>query len=68
MPVKYIVFEPFYGGSHRQLIDTVFSQRTNTEVLKLPAKKWHWKARTSALLFSQQVSLNSLIFNFYVSI
>lgn len=54
---NFLVLEPFYGGSHKQLLDTVFNELPNISLFTLPAKKWHWRARTSALQFSQIVSL-----------
>ncbi|XP_015834050.1 tRNA-queuosine alpha-mannosyltransferase isoform X2 [Tribolium castaneum] len=43
---KVLFIEPFYGGSHKALIDT-FAE--NYGVITLPAKKWHWRARCGAL-------------------
>ena len=52
-----LVLEPFYGGSHQQLVDALVEKfgESNTCVITLPDSKWHWRARTSALLLSQRI-------------
>lgn len=39
-----LIIEPFYGGSHKQMIDLICSELPPHAVLllTLPAKKWKW--------------------------
>lgn len=52
-----VFIEPFYGGSHRQLMDLLLSlQEVGGAVLfTLPASKWHWRMRVSALHFADAI-------------
>lgn len=77
---RILILEPYFGGSHKQFIDTLLPLSVNyddvlgdtlpNEARKKPssrwpkfefklydmkAKKWHWRARTSALYMSQVV-------------
>ncbi len=53
---RVLVIEPFYGGSHKQLIDFLEDGAFAMELYTMPAKKWHWRARTAALHMAEKVA------------
>uniref|UniRef100_A0A182NUZ7 tRNA-queuosine alpha-mannosyltransferase n=1 Tax=Anopheles dirus TaxID=7168 RepID=A0A182NUZ7_9DIPT len=54
---QILILEAFYGGSHKQLVDVLLKHLNEAEydLLTIPAKKWHWCARMSALQFAGRI-------------
>lgn len=65
----HLIVEPFYGGSHKQLVDTLaHALGERVLVCTLPAKKWKWyfttltahsqrqrRLRCSAVYFAERI-------------
>lgn len=51
-PSAVAIVEPFFGGSHKQLVELLVKYVSGCEVFTQTPKKWHWRARTSALHFA----------------
>ncbi|MCP4548161.1 MAG: DUF3524 domain-containing protein [bacterium] len=56
MPVKpWIIIEPYYGGSHRHLVDMLIADSpVEFELWTLPPRKWKWRMRGAALHFAER--------------
>lgn len=52
----HILFvEPFYTGSHKELIDLLHDWFPKSRLITLSGKKWPWRARCSALILSSHI-------------
>ncbi|KAH3852204.1 hypothetical protein DPMN_094705 [Dreissena polymorpha] len=50
-----LLLEPFYTGSHRQLMDLLHADVPGSSLVTMTGKKWHWRARTGALYLSMTI-------------
>ncbi len=58
--MKILAIEPYYGGSHKVFLDGWSKQsRHRWTILKLPAYKWKWRMRHSAVFFAEQLRQNA---------
>ena len=54
--LRILALEPYYGGSHQSFIDTLRRRsRPEISLLTLPARKWKWRMRGSALWFAREL-------------
>jgi len=55
--MNILALEPYYGGSHRAFIDGLSKvSKHKWTLLTLPAHKWKWRMRHSAIAFASQVN------------
>ncbi|MBU0985513.1 MAG: DUF3524 domain-containing protein [candidate division Zixibacteria bacterium] len=55
--MKILALEPYYGGSHRAFLDGwAAASRHDWTILGLPAYKWKWRMRHSAVTLARQVT------------
>lgn len=54
--MRVLVLEPYYGGSHRAVIDALMpALGYEYDLLTLPARKWKWRMRGSAITMADEV-------------
>jgi glycosyltransferase involved in cell wall biosynthesis len=54
--MRILALEPYYGGSHQAFLDGwTAASRHEWTVLHLPAYKWKWRMRHSAVTFADEV-------------
>ena len=54
--MKILALEPYYGGSHKAFLDGWMGRsRHDWTLLSLPASKWKWRMRHSAITMAGQV-------------
>ncbi len=55
--MRILALEPYYGGSHRAFLDGWLKRsRHDWTLLTLPAAKWKWRMRHSAITFAQEIN------------
>ncbi len=55
MDPRVLIVEPYYGTSHRHMVDGLRSRGLfETELLTLPARKWKWRMRGGAMVLARQ--------------
>ncbi|MDR3686761.1 MAG: DUF3524 domain-containing protein [Coriobacteriia bacterium] len=53
--LRILVLEPYYGGSHRAVLDGLVKHiDAEWTLLTLPARKWKWRMRGAAITMAQQ--------------
>lgn len=53
--MSVLVLEPYYGGSHRSFLTGMARLPFDFDLLTLPARKWKWRMRISALYFADKL-------------
>lgn len=58
MTIRVLAIEPYYGGSHRAvldgLVDRLGSLGCTFDLLTLPPRKWKWRMRGAAITMAEQ--------------
>ena len=54
--MRGLFIEPYYGGSHRAVIDGLLDRMDiEADLLTMPARKWKWRMRGAAINMSAQI-------------
>ncbi|MGD2113956.1 MAG: DUF3524 domain-containing protein [Acidobacteriota bacterium] len=56
-PRRWIALEPYYGGSHRHLVDGLaerLAPEVDLEIWSLPPRKWKWRMRGGAVQLTRR--------------
>ncbi len=57
---RLLALEPYYGGSHRAVLDGLLERLSEAgwehDLLTLPARKWKWRMRGSAVTMADEVA------------
>jgi glycosyltransferase involved in cell wall biosynthesis len=53
--LKILVFEPYYGGSHKSFFSALKQLPFQFEFMTLPARKWKWRMRLAAPFYAQKL-------------
>lgn len=60
---EVLLLEAFYGGSHKQLcnfLERILNENAiKYDLISMTDKKWHWRSRTSALYFADNIPKNT---------
>jgi glycosyltransferase involved in cell wall biosynthesis len=58
MSLRILALEPYYGGSHRAVLDGLVERMTplgySFDLLTLPPRKWKWRMRGAAITMAEQ--------------
>jgi glycosyltransferase involved in cell wall biosynthesis len=59
-PRRLLVLEPYFGGSHKAVLDALIPALEplgwHSDVLTLPARKWKWRMRGSAITMAAEAT------------
>jgi len=56
-PLRILALEPYYGGSHRAVLDGLVAHvDAEWTLVTLPARKWKWRMRGAAITMAEQAA------------